>query len=102
MGQLVKEFQIFYEYYRKKCPYKDDIQTGLEFMLKKFSDPSLIIYKSMQNKKDEEIEQLNKDILQANSEFTLKQEKLKHDRLKMQDKTVQLQANLEEIQKQHA
>lgn len=102
MGQLVKEFQIFYEYYRKKCPYKDDIQTGLEFMLKKFSDSSLIMYKSMQNKKDEEIEQLNKDILQANSEFTLKQEKLKHDRLKMQDKTVQLQANLEEIQKQHA
>lgn len=29
MGQLVKEFEIFYEYYRKKCPYKDDIQTGL-------------------------------------------------------------------------
>lgn len=23
MGQLVKQFEIFYEYYRKKCPYKD-------------------------------------------------------------------------------
>jgi hypothetical protein len=29
MGELVKEYEMFYEYYRKKCPYKDEVQTGL-------------------------------------------------------------------------
>ena len=77
MGQMVKEFEIFYEYYRKKCPYKDEIQTGLELMLKKFSDSSLIMYKCMQNKKDESIAQLNEQIMKVNADFTLKEEKLK-------------------------
>ena len=46
MGQLAKEFEMFYEYYRKKCPYKDEIQTGLQALLKKFSDSSLVLFKT--------------------------------------------------------
>lgn len=45
---------MFYEYYRKKCPYKDEIQTGLETILKKFSDCSLVLFKSVKNRKDQE------------------------------------------------
>ena len=29
MGQLVKEFEVFYEYYKKKCPYKDELEAGM-------------------------------------------------------------------------
>lgn len=54
MGELAKEFELFYEYYRKKCPYKDEIQTGLETIMKKFSDCSLILFKTIKNRKDQE------------------------------------------------
>ena len=29
MAELSKEFEVFYEYFRKKCPYKDNFQVGL-------------------------------------------------------------------------
>jgi hypothetical protein len=54
----VKEFEIFYEYFRKKCPYKDEMLTGLELILKKLSDSSLILFKNMLVRKDAEVAEL--------------------------------------------
>lgn len=62
MGQLVKEFEIFYEYFRKKCPYKDDISTGMEVLFKKFSDSALIMCKSIERRKNVEIDDLRTEI----------------------------------------
>ena len=58
MAELSKEFEVFYEYFRKKCPYKDHYQVGLEYLMKKFADCSLIVFKSMKSKKDNEINSL--------------------------------------------
>ena len=58
MGELVKEYEMFYEYYRKKCPYKDEVQTGLEFLMKKFSDCSLLMFKNFKAKRDQELSRL--------------------------------------------
>ena len=55
----------------------------------------------MQRKKDEHIEELNNEILKINADYTLKEEKLKQDRLKMQDKNVKIEANLDELKKQN-
>lgn len=52
---------MFYEYYRKKCPYKDEVQTGLEFLMKKFSDCSLLMFKSFKAKRDQELLRLKEE-----------------------------------------
>lgn len=80
MGQLVKQFEIFYEYFRKKCPYKDELNTGMEVLFKKFSDSSLIMYKNLQKRKNNEVENLRQDLEKANSEFNAKEEKYKQDK----------------------
>ena len=64
MGQLIKEFQMFYQYYRKKCPFKDEVQVGLEFIMKKFSDSALITHRTIIKQKDSEIETLRGKITQ--------------------------------------
>lgn len=59
------------------------------------------MYKSMQKKKDEQIEELNNEMVQINADFAVKEEKMKQERLKMQDKNVKIEANLEELKKQN-
>ena len=55
----------------------------------------------MQKKKDEQIEELNNEMVQINADFAVKEEKMKQERLKMQDKNVKIEANLEELKKQN-
>ena len=61
MSELVKEFEVFHEYFRKKCPYKDEVPVGLEFLMKKFADCSQIMYKVMRNKKDQDITKVKEE-----------------------------------------
>lgn len=51
VGEYVKEIQLFYEYYRKKCsgqPPKANVFV-LEFLMKKLADTSVSMSKNAQN-----------------------------------------------------
>ena len=48
------------------------------------------MYKNMQAEKDHTIEELNSEISQIKTEFSLKEEKLKQDRAKFQDQNARL------------
>lgn len=77
MGELSKEFEVFYEYFRKKCPYKDNFQVGLEYLMKKFADCSLVVFKSMKTKKDSEVASLKEEIQRLTNSLMMKEEKFK-------------------------
>lgn len=86
MGEMVKEFELFYEYYRKKCPYKDEIQTGLEFLMKKFSDCSLLMFKNFKARKDQEILRIREEADKVASEYSARDERQKHEKTASSDK----------------
>lgn len=53
---------------------------GLEYLLKKFADCSLIIYKSMRTKKESEINSLKEELTKVTNAGILKDEKYKCER----------------------
>ena len=101
MGELVKEFEVFYEFFRKKCPYKDEVQVGLEFLMKKFADCSLIMYKAMRSKKDQEGHKLREEVEKLTSEMASREERHKHEKIAANDKNAILESQLEELARQN-
>ena len=92
---------MFYEYYRKKCPYKDQVETGLEFIMKKFSDSALVTHKSMINKKENQIDSLKTKNNQLSNEFLNKDEKIRNEKAQLQEKNAKLESKLEELTNQN-
>lgn len=101
MGELAKEFEMFYEYYRKKCPYKDEIQTGLETIMKKFSDCSLVLFKNLKNRKDQDNTKLREEFERLTQELQQKDEKHKHEKNLSSDRLAILESKTEEMARQN-
>jgi hypothetical protein len=84
-----------------KCPYKDEIQTGLEFLMKKFAESSLLMFKYFKARKDQETQQIIAESERQKSENSAKEERQKHERTAAADKAAILESRIEELLKQN-
>lgn len=69
--------------------------------MKKFSDCSLILFKLVKTKKDQENSKLREEVQRLSQELQSKEERHKHDKSLAADKLAVLESKVEEIMRQN-
>lgn len=69
--------------------------------MKKFSDSSIILFKSFKVKKDQEILKMREETDRIASDFATRDERQKHERTAAADKAAILESRIEELLKQN-